>query len=109
MQVFMITSCFSKYKDVVALILVNNMTNDYLKDLIISVITMLERIEVLTLISDNNVNRWAFELMTSSHTLQPYIPHPLDPSRTLFLFLTQSIFLNASETIGLIKRMKTAL
>ncbi|XP_035233510.1 uncharacterized protein LOC118205330 [Stegodyphus dumicola] len=86
-QVFMITSVFSSYKDVVSIVPVNGLQANELQDMIQQILIALENIgfKVVCLISDNNaVNKRAFELMTPNKTLQPYIKHPLDDSRLLF-------------------------
>lgn len=66
-QVFMISSVFSKYKDVVGLFPVSNLKSTYLKDMIMKILQMVEELgfQVISLVSDNNsVNRKAFELIT---------------------------------------------
>lgn len=86
-QVFMISSIFSKYKDVVSLIRVNSLTAQQLKILMLNVLQEIENVGfiVVTFISDNNaVNRKAFELFSPNGILQPSITHPLDPHRLLF-------------------------
>lgn len=87
-QVFMISSIFSKYKDVVSLIPVNNLTAQQLQILMLNVLQQIENVGfiVIAFVSDNNVvNRKAFELFSENGILQPYLPHPLDPKRLLFL------------------------
>lgn len=86
-QVFMISSIFSKYRDVVSLIPVKNLTALQLKGLMVDVLIKLENIgfTVISFISDNNaVNRKAFELFFPNNSLQVSITHPLDPQRLLF-------------------------
>ena len=86
-QVFMISSILSKYKDVVSIIPVNNLTAEKLKRMISQVLKEVESIgfKVISLVSDNNsVNRKAFELFTPNNLLQPSIPHPIDDKRLLF-------------------------
>lgn len=87
-QVFMVSGILSKYKDVVSIVPVYNLTSEQLKAMIINVITEVEKIgfKIISLISDNNaINRKAFELLTENKILRPSIPHPIDSTRQLFL------------------------
>lgn len=89
----MISSVLSKYKDVVCIIPVINLTAEQLKKMVLDIIIKLENIgfEVLSFISDNNaVNRQTFELFANENTLKPYIMHPNDPSQQLF-FIFDSV------------------
>lgn len=94
-QVFMVSSVLSDYKDIVCIVPVNNMSSEYLKTEILCIVTELESIglQVLSLISDNNlVNRKAFGLLSSDGTLQPFISHPIDSTRKIFIiFVTVHI------------------
>lgn len=86
-QVFMISSILSKYKDVVSIVPVNNLTAEQLKSMILNVMKEVEDIgfQIISLISDNNaINRKAFELFQPNKILLPSVPHPIDNSRTLF-------------------------
>lgn len=59
-QVFMVSSLFSKYVNVVAIIPVSNLTSEGLKSLILKVLELLEKtgFKVISLIAVNNsVNR----------------------------------------------------
>lgn len=95
-QVFMISAIFSKYRDVVCIVPVLNLTGLQLFELLSKILKEVEDIgfKVLAVVSDNNcVNRKAFELFTPNKILRPYIQHPNDPSRQLFfIFDTVHIF-----------------
>lgn len=87
-QVFMISSLLSKYRDVVCIIPVCNMTANQLKKYLLDVIVQVESIgfKIISVISDNGaINRKAFQLLSIDSTLQPYITHPADSERLLFL------------------------
>ena len=93
-QTFMISSVFSKNKDVAAMIPVKNLTTAYLKECTLPVINMLESVGYLVfcLISDNNrVNRNMCSEMCGG-TLKPYVQHPCSQDRKLF-FLFDSVHL----------------
>lgn len=86
-QLFMISSIFSKYKDV-SIIPVSSLSGDQLHQMCKDVILEMEKIGfcVLSLISDNNpVSRKAFELFSDNKIIQPCVPHPFDVQRKLFL------------------------
>lgn len=86
-QVFMISSVLSKYKDVVSIIPVNNLTSEQLKEMCVTVIHQIEKLgfSVIAIVSDNNnINRRAFELFSTTKILQPCVPHPISPNRKLF-------------------------
>lgn len=87
-QVFMLSSVFSKFKDVVTIVPVSNLTAPQLKSMLLHVIEEVEKVgfTVLASVSDNNaVNRKAYELLTPNGILQPSIAHPVDSGRKLFL------------------------
>ena len=93
-QAFMISSIFSKNKDVVALQPVKNLETSFLHDSLIKVLKMIENIgyKVVCLISDNNrVNRNVFTSICGG-VLKPSVAHPLDSSRRLF-FMFDSVHL----------------
>ena len=93
-QAFMLSSILSKHKDVAALLPVKNMDSGFLYDSTLKVLNLVEKagFKVVAIISDNNrVNRNMFEKMCGG-TLQPYIPHPCDPQRSLF-FLFDAVHL----------------
>jgi hypothetical protein len=86
-QVFLINSILSKYKDVVCMIPAYNMTADQLHKMIFTVLKEVEGIgfQIISIISDNNaINRKAFELFSPSKILCPSVTHPLDENRSLF-------------------------
>ena len=95
-QAFMISSVFSKHKDVAALQPVKNMDAAFLEESTRKVVALVEKAgyKVVALISDNNrINRNMFEKLCGGN-LQPSIPHPCDPEsgRKLF-FLFDSVHL----------------
>jgi len=93
-QAFMISSIFSKNKDVVALQPVKNLVTSFLHDSVIKVLKMTESVgyKIVALISDNNrINRNVFESICGG-VLKPSIAHPLDSSRQLF-FMFDSVHL----------------
>ena len=67
-QVFMISSLFSKYKDVVALIPVSNLKSSELKEMTFKNIWICGKkigSQMISIVSDNNnINRKSFELLT---------------------------------------------
>jgi len=90
----MISSLFSKDRDIVALIPVVNMTAAYLKEITVKVLSAVHQsgFIVLCLISDNNrVNRNMFTALCNGD-LKPFISHPCDPTLKLF-FLFDSVHL----------------
>ncbi len=110
-QIFMILSILSKYKDVVCIIPVINLTAEQLKVMNLDIIIKLENIgfEVLSLISDNNaVNRRAFELFTTENTLKPYITHPNNPSRQLF-FIFDSVHIKCVRNNWISKKLQDGI
>ena len=93
-QAFMITSLLSKYKDVVALFPVCNLTADLLLTYANNVLSLLHECGfiVFCLISDNNrINRNMFINMCGGET-KPYILNPYCPGKKLF-FLFDSVHL----------------
>ena len=85
-QAYMISSVFSKNKDVVALQPVKNLETSFLHDSLIKVLKMIENIgyKVVCMISDNNrINRNVFTSICGG-VLKPCIAHPIDSSRQLF-------------------------
>ena len=76
-QCFMISSLYSKDKDVVALYPVKNMTAEYLKSITLDVIEKLtiSGYNIISIISDNNVvNRKMFAIMSDDKILHlPFI------------------------------------
>jgi hypothetical protein len=86
-QVFMISSILSKYKDVVSMVPVHNLTSQQLKDMCFSIICSLEKMgfNVIAVVSDNNIiNRKAFALFSPVKILESNVPHPCDSNRKLF-------------------------
>ena len=93
-QAFMISSLLSSNKDVVALVPVKNLTAAFLKEYMLKVLVMLEKVgfKVFCLISDNNrVNRNMFAELCGGE-LKTSIPHPVCENRMLF-FLFDSVHL----------------
>ena len=77
-QAFMVSSLYSKNKDVVALQPVKNLDSSFLHDSVTKVLKMIESVgyKVVALISDNNrINRNVFTSICGG-TLQPSIAHP---------------------------------
>lgn len=98
-QVFMISSDFSKFKDVLSIIPVKNITAHQLKCVFLHVINEVGKLgfTMLSSLSVNNaVNRKAYELLTPSGILQPCVEHPVDKSRKLFLLF---------DTVHILKRI----
>ncbi|XP_023225604.1 uncharacterized protein LOC111626460 [Centruroides sculpturatus] len=87
MQLFMISSVFSKNKDVVALFPVKNLTGIKLHEMTCSVLKLLKKFgyKVITIISDNNrINRVMFEKFCNG-LLTTNIQNPYSPSDKIFL------------------------
>lgn len=85
-QTFMISSIFSKNKDVLALIPVKNLTAEQLHAYTLKVLQILHEYgyTVLALISDNNrINRKMFELMCGGE-IKPCINNPFNCNQMLF-------------------------
>lgn len=85
-HVFMITSLFSKYKDVVHILPVQKITADILFSFIKKIIIELEKIgfRVIVIVSDNNsINRKAVSFFNNPLANFVY-PHPCDSHRPLF-------------------------
>jgi len=88
---------------------VNNLTADMLKKCILTVLKNLETIgfKILSLISDNGaVNRKAFQLLSTNNILQPFITHPYDPMRLLFLIFDVVHILKCIKNNWISKRLK---
>jgi len=93
-QAFMISSVFSKNKDVAALQPVKNLDTSFLHDSVMKVLRMIENVgyKIVALISDNNrINRNVFTSLCGG-VLYPFTVHPLDSSRKLF-FMFDSVHL----------------
>jgi len=89
-QAFMISSIFSKHKDIAALQPVKNLDATFLEESTRKAVALVEKagFKVLALISDNNrVNRNMFERLCGGN-LQPFIPHPCDPDSGRKLFFS---------------------
>ncbi|GBN85828.1 hypothetical protein AVEN_167218-1 [Araneus ventricosus] len=93
-QAFMITSLFSKYKEIVALVSMKNQTADDLYCQTLKVLQMLNdcKYNVLCLISDNNrINRNMFTQMCQGNLVN-CISNPVQPENKLF-FLFDTVHL----------------
>ncbi|CAL1270294.1 unnamed protein product [Larinioides sclopetarius] len=98
-QAFMITSLFSKYKEIVALVPMKNQTADDLYCQTLKVLKLLNncKYNVLCLISDNNrINRNMFTLMCQGN-LANCISNPVEPGSKLFFLF---------DTVHLIKSVR---
>ena len=86
-QAFMVHSLYSDYKEIVALVPVNNMNASYLHELVCKVLNLLEEagFVVVCLISDNNrINRNMFQKL--GHTdLQSHVTNPANDKKNIFL------------------------
>ena len=88
--VFMITSLFSSYKDVVYILPSNKMTSDILHGFISKTVTGLEStgFRVISVITDNNsINSKAMSFFASPPQKSIVYPHPSYNSRPLFFIL----------------------
>ena len=88
--VFMITSLFSSYKDVVYIFPANKMKSDILHKLIFKTIVGLETIgfRVISVITDNNsINSKAMSFFSSPPKKSIVYQHPSDQCRPLFFIL----------------------
>ncbi|XP_042896693.1 transposable element P transposase [Parasteatoda tepidariorum] len=108
LQCFMISSLFSKNKDVVGLFPMKNQTATDLLPILHKILEILKLAgyAILTIISDNNrINRKAFEIMCGG-SLKSNIENPYDPEKQIFILfdtvhLMKSIrnnWLNNTET-----------
>ncbi|GBM96249.1 hypothetical protein AVEN_126711-1, partial [Araneus ventricosus] len=98
-QAFMITSLFSKYKEIVALVPMKNQTADDLYCQTLKVLQMLNdcKYNVLCLISDNNrINRNMFTQMCQGNLVN-CISNPVQPENKLFFLF---------DTVHLIKSVR---
>ncbi|GBM68737.1 hypothetical protein AVEN_272226-1 [Araneus ventricosus] len=98
-QAFMITSLFSKYKEIVALVPMKNQTADDLYCQALKVLQMLNdcKYNVLCLISDNNrINRNMFTQMCQGNLVN-CISNPVQPENKLFFLF---------DTVHLIKSVR---
>ncbi|GBO42280.1 hypothetical protein AVEN_86665-1, partial [Araneus ventricosus] len=84
---FMLNSFLSNICDVVHILLVNNISADFLREIIKEVILALQEIgyQVICVTSDNNsLNGKAMSLFSSPNKLRILYPHPAHPKRPLF-------------------------
>ena len=91
---FMISSVFSKYKDVVHLLPTCKISANDLNAMLKKIIIGLEDIgfKVIAVITDNNaINRKAMSYFVTPQKLSIVYPHPCNHTRPFFFFLIQYI------------------
>lgn len=89
-HVFMVSSLFSPYRDVVHIVPVKTLTADVLHSLIKKTIIGLEHIgfSVLCVSTDNNsINKKAMSLFACPSQVSIVYPHPVTPGKPLFFVL----------------------
>ena len=87
---FMLNSLASKFREIVALFPIANINVMTLKNCFFSVVWTVEACgyEVILTCSDNHVvNRNFFTFVLCGNQLAPYVTHPLDQERKLFIML----------------------
>ena len=99
LQVFMISSVFSKQKDILGLFPMMNQTSHDLYELILVVLRALQEIgyQVLFLSADNSrINRCAYELLGGGQLISP-IPNPIGANLEIYLLF---------DTVHLLKTVR---